>query len=126
MAATFVVGLFQSKGIAEDACNRLKTEGMPSRNVALQVLHELAPTPDVVTPELAALAIDPIVFGDVRKTYAPFVRNGETAVFVRTHDESEIDLAVDTIRQYAPLNIRVATSTADGGVRNHDVLWRHC
>jgi hypothetical protein len=30
MAQRIVIGLFESEGIAEDACNRLKTEGVPT------------------------------------------------------------------------------------------------
>ena len=52
----FVVGLFESKGIAEDAVNRLKYEGIPPANVSLLLMHgTTAGVPAVVTPELAAL-----------------------------------------------------------------------
>src|SRR5690242_10283993 len=93
-AVKFVVGLFESKGIAEDACNRLRTAGVPADNISLLLLHELAvPAPAAVTPELEALSVDPLVVGNVRDTFAPFIRNGETAVFVRAHSEIEVDQA---------------------------------
>jgi hypothetical protein len=117
----FVVGLFESKGIAEDAVNRLKTEGMPAAQIALLLLQETVPVPAVVTAELAALEADPLVVGDVRRTYAPFIHNGETAIFVRAHSEDEIDMAVATIRQYAPIKIRVV-SAEEGSALGHDVL----
>jgi hypothetical protein len=43
MAHKFVVGLFQSKGIAEDAVNRLKYEGVPPEYISELLLHETAP-----------------------------------------------------------------------------------
>ena len=63
MAVKFVVGLFSSKGIAEDSCNRLRTEGVPARDIALLVLRQTAPTREVetVADELEALAVDPLV-----------------------------------------------------------------
>ena len=107
MALKFVVGLFETRGIAEDAVNRLKTEGVAADLISLLVLHEAAPTPAVVEPELEALSLDPFVIGDVRHSFAPVVSNGETAVFVLAHSEEDVDQAVDTIRQYSPMRIRV-------------------
>ena len=122
MALTFVVSLFESKGIAEDACNRLRTEGVPPEHISLLLLHEVAsPVPAAVTPVLEALSVDPLVVGNVRDTFAPFIRNGETAVFVRAHSEAEVDLAVDTIRQYSPIKIKVVTPT-EGQPLDHDIL----
>ncbi|HTV89181.1 MAG TPA: hypothetical protein VME41_09205 [Stellaceae bacterium] len=121
MAQKFVVGLFESKGTAEDAVNRLKTEGLPARDITLMMLRETAPKPAVVTAELAAFEVDPFVVGDVQRTYAPYIHNGETAVFVRAHEEREADLAVSTIRQYAPIKIRVV-SPEEGTALGHDVL----
>ena len=114
MAVKFVVALFESKGIAEDACNRLRTEGVP--HISLMLLRETAPLAAVETP-----SPDPLLLDDVRHRFAEFIRNGETAVFVRTQNEAEIDLAVDTIRQYAPLRIRVA-ATGEGAPIGHDLL----
>jgi hypothetical protein len=109
MAVKFVVGLFPSKGIAEDSCNRLRTEGVPARDIALQVLRQTAPTSEVetVADELVPLAVDPLVIGKTSETFAPYVRNGETAVFVRTYSDADIEMAAGTIRQYAPIRIEV-------------------
>ena len=38
MLARIVVGVFQSEGIAEDARNRLRTEGVPDGDIALKNL----------------------------------------------------------------------------------------
>jgi hypothetical protein len=122
MALKFVVGLFESKGIAEDAVNRLKYEGVPATNVSVLLMHETtAGVPAAMTPELAALEVDPFVVGNVRETYAPFIHNGETAVFVRAHTEEEVDVAVATIRLYAPIKIKVVAS-GEGAPLSHDIL----
>jgi hypothetical protein len=116
MAVKFVVALFESKGIAEDACNRLRTEGVPPADISLLLLRETAPLAATEAP-----SPDPLLLDDVRHRFAEFIRNGETAVFVRAHSEAEIDLAVDTLRQYAPLRIRVAAA-GDGAPIGHDLL----
>lgn len=121
MAQKFVVALFESKGIAEDACNRLRTEGVPAEEISLLVLHETAPVPAAVTPELEGLSVDPMIVGDVRENYAPFIHNGETAVFVRAHSEEAVDFAVDTVRHYSPVRIRVVAA-GEGAPVGHDVL----
>jgi hypothetical protein len=103
MAEEIIVGLFESKGIAEDACNRLRTEGVPDRQVALKVLHDIGPVPQVVDAELAALTVDPLVWGDVRDNYVNYIKNGETAVLVQALDPDEAELAVNVLRMFEPL-----------------------
>jgi hypothetical protein len=121
MALKFVVGLFESKGIAEDAINRLRHEGVPDSNIFAMLLRETAPLPAAVAPATEALSVDPLILRHVRETYAPFIRNGETAVFVRAQSEAEVDLAIDTIRQYAPIKIKVVAPT-EGQPLDHDIL----
>lgn len=122
MAHQFVVGLFESRGIAEDAFNRLKYEGVPADNISLLLLHQFAsPVPAAMTPELEALSVDPLVVGDVRETYAPFIRNGETALFVNAPSEAEVDFAADIIKLYAPIKIRVVAA-GEGAPLSRDLL----
>ena len=78
-----VVALFQSSGIAEDARNRLKSDGVLGSEIALNVLNSTGPIPPTVADELEALSVDPLVWGNVRETFASSIRNGETAVLVR-------------------------------------------
>ena len=85
------------------------------------LLHETTAVPAAMTPELAALEVYPFVVGNVRETYAPFIHNCETAVFVRAHTEAEVDLAVATIRQYMPIKIKVV-SGQEGAPLSHDIL----
>lgn len=122
MPHQFVVGLFASKGIAEDACNRLKFEGVPAHDISLLLLHEIAsPVPATVRSELEGLSIDPLIIGDVRDSYASYIRNGETAVFVNTHSEEEAALAAETLKLYAPLRIRVVEAR-EGTPLGRDIL----
>lgn len=122
MAHQFVVGLFESRGIAEDAFNRLKHEGVPAENISILLLHEFAsPVPQVVKPELEGLSVDPMVIGDVRETYAPFISNGETALFVKAPTEAEVDFAAGVIKLYAPMRIRVVAA-GEGAPISRDLL----
>jgi hypothetical protein len=102
-----VVGLFNSSGIAEDAVHRLITEGMAPRDIAHRVLKEVGPVPPTSQPELAALEVDPLVVGNVRETFARFIRNGETAVFVRAFNDEQVEFATDVLKLYLPITIEV-------------------
>lgn len=110
--ARFVVGLYQSGGIALDAYHRLKTEGVSANRLAYHVLKEIGPVPDVMQPELQALQIDPMVLGDARNTFTRFIRNGETAVFVQVADDEEAAFAADIMKLYAPVAIESMSAAA--------------
>jgi hypothetical protein len=99
--------LFRSSGIAEDARNRLKTEGVASNEIALRILKPTAPSHLTTEPELEALSVDPLIFGNVQETFARFICDGETVVFVRAASDQEAEFAADTLRQYNPITINV-------------------
>lgn len=115
MAANFVIGLFPSSGIALDAYHRLHTEGFPQNRLAHRVLNETGPVPPTVQAELEALEVDPMVWGDVRHTFARYIHNGETAVLVRAEDADEAQAAADILALYAPLAVETAPIHAAGG-----------
>jgi hypothetical protein len=100
-----IVGLYESKGYAQDARNRLKTEGVRERDIGMVVLRDIAPVPSTSAPELEALSVDPLVLGDVEKTFATYIKNGETAVIVRANTEADAKFAADIMALYAPLTI---------------------
>jgi hypothetical protein len=102
-----VVGLFQSRGVAEDAGNRLRTEGVPEGRIAVKTLQETGPVPKTVEAGLAALSLDPLLFGDVRRTFVDHIHNGETAVMVGADSTGEIDFARETLSQYGPLAVEI-------------------
>ena len=107
-AARLVTGLYHSSGIAEDAVHRLITEGVAPRNIAHRVLKQVGPILPVLQPELAALEVDPLVIGNARGSFARFIRNGETAVFVRALDDEQVEFATDVLKLYLPIAIEVA------------------
>ena len=113
MEPRIVVGLFESKGIAEDACNRLKTEGVPVRDIGLRVLSEIGPIPSTMEPELDAAFLNSFILGNFRDLFAPYIHNGETAVCVEALTDDRVELAVDTLKQYAPLAVGVALPSED-------------
>jgi hypothetical protein len=102
-----VIGLFASKGIAEDAMHRLVHEGVSPADLRLRLLHETTPLPPHMESEMAALEVDPFIWGNARDTFAPYIHNGETALLVRARDEAEADFAAWTIKQYAPTQIAI-------------------
>lgn len=107
MALRLLVGLFPSSGIGEDAVHRLITEGVAPRNIAHRVLKEIGPIPPIVNQEVALLALDPLVFGNVREGFAQFIRNGETAVFVEAQTDEEVAFAATILKHYAPIRIEI-------------------
>jgi hypothetical protein len=58
-------------------------------------------------PELAALEVDPLVIGNARESFARYIRNGETAVFVRVLDDEQVEFATDVLKLYLPITIEV-------------------
>ena len=100
-----VVGLFRSSGIAKDARNRLNTEGVAGSEIAMRILKPTAPLHPTVEPELEALSVDPLTVGNVQETFARFIRNGETVVFVLAASDQEAEFATDSLRQYDPITI---------------------
>jgi len=108
MTAQMVVGLYESKGYAQDARNRLHTEGMPLSDMALVVIHDAAPVPEAVREEeLAALAVSPLILGEVEKTFASYLKNGETAVMVQVATPEDVEFVTDIMVLYDPLAIEV-------------------
>jgi hypothetical protein len=105
MAAQLVIGLFHSGGVALDAYHRLRTEGMPAHRLAHRVLKEVAPPPPTVQTEFEALDLDPLVWGDVRRTFAPLIHNGETAVLVDAANAAEAEFTASVLKLYNPISI---------------------
>ena len=110
MAAQYVVGLYDSKGYAQDARNRLHTEGVPQSEMSLVVIRDIAPVPQHTREEeLGALAVSPLILGDVEKTFARFIKNGETAVIVTAPTSVDVEFVTDILSLYDPLAIEILT-----------------
>ncbi|HZT89415.1 MAG TPA: hypothetical protein VFA12_15685 [Stellaceae bacterium] len=105
--SSIVMGLFESRGEALDAFHRLQTEGVPESRVTMRVLREVAGVPAAVEPELAALAADPLVWGDARGSFVEDMHHFETAVYVLARSEADAAFACDVLKLYAPIDLRV-------------------
>jgi len=115
MTSKIVVGLFESEGTAEDARNRLKTEGVPASDIVLKVLKEIGPIPSTMEPELDASFLGPVILGNFRESFATYIRNGETLVCVLASTVELVESVVDTLKQYAPVEVKVFLGTQGGG-----------
>jgi hypothetical protein len=105
MAERIVIGLFDAVGTAEDVRNRLIYEGVAEGDIALRVLKQTEPMPPSMAPETSKFAVDIIFSTTVREKYAPLIHNGETAVCVHAHSEEEAETAINTMRQFAPIEV---------------------
>jgi hypothetical protein len=105
MAHEMIVGLFEGLGTAEDARNRLRYEGVPDSDIELHVINQVGPAPPWVAMETHEWSIQFLRNSDAWKRYAPLIRNGETAVFVWFRSEEEAEIAFNTLRQFAPMEI---------------------
>jgi hypothetical protein len=105
MAQEMIVGLYESLGTAQDARNRLRYEGVPDSDIELHVINQVGPAPPWVAVETHEWAVNFLRDSDAWKKYAPLIRNGETAVFVWFRTDEEAEIAINTLRQFVPLEI---------------------
>ena len=111
MATQVVVALYESKGYAQDARNRLHTEGVPHSDMSVVVIHDIDPAPEATQQqELAALSVSPLILGEVEKTFARFIKNGETALIVNAPTDIDVEFVTDIVTLYDPLAVEVLTS----------------
>jgi hypothetical protein len=113
---TTVVGLFRARGDAENARNRLKTEGLSSEDrMVLKVLKETAPLPPSTQEELDTLSLDPIfdILGGLRHDYVRCIRNGETALMVRGLTDDAVEDVARTLRFFDPLRVDLIAEQAN-------------
>ena len=71
----------------------------------LNCVHCGAPVPATVADELEALSVDPLVWGNVRETFASFIRDGEIALLVRAGTDEQVEFATNILRQYASIGL---------------------
>jgi hypothetical protein len=112
-APRILVGVFESQGIAEDARNRLKTEGAPAGDIVLKVLKEIGLIPSTMEPELEASFLGPVILGNFRESFAHYIRNGQTLVRIQVPTDARVELVVDTLKLYAPIEVKVVPAAED-------------
>jgi len=107
MTGVMVVGLFGSKGDADNAHRRLHTEGVSESVITEQVLHEISPPPHSMDAELATLKADPFFWflGDLRRDYARYIHNGETVVCVNVPSQEEASAIADILEMFEPTKV---------------------
>lgn len=115
MSEWIVVGLYGGRGTAEDARNRLKTEGFAASDLELRTLREVGPMPQTMAAETADFAIDLFYSNTLPREELKLIHNGETVVSVRTRSAEDARAAILALRQYAPLEIRILEAPAAGG-----------
>lgn len=109
MASVMVVGLFGSKGDADNAHHRLHTEGVAESAITEQVMHEISPPPRSMDAEFASLKADPFFWflGDLRRDYARYIHNGETVVCVNVPSREEADAIADIMEMFEPVKVEL-------------------
>jgi hypothetical protein len=105
MAARIVIGLFDAIGTAEDVHHRLIYEGVSDADIGLRVLKEVEPMPPSMAPETSKFAVDILFSTTISEKYAPLIHNGETAVCVHAQSDEEAETAINTMRQFAPIEV---------------------
>lgn len=102
-----VVGLFGSKGGAENARHRLVTEGVAESDMTERVLSEISEPPPSMDAEFDTLKVDPFFWfmGDIRRDYAEYIRNGETVILVKVPSRQEADAVVAILEMFEPLRV---------------------
>ena len=53
-----------------------------------------------------------MILGNFREDFAHHIHNGETLVCVQAPTDERVELAVDTLKQYAPLEVKVVPGAA--------------
>jgi hypothetical protein len=82
-------------------------------DLVLKVLKEIGPIPSTMEPELGASFLGPVILGNFRKSFAHYIRNGETLVYVQALTDEQVELAVGTLKQYAPIEVRVVSAAEE-------------
>ncbi len=105
-----VVGLYTTKGEAENASHRVVSEGTAEADVTVQVLRDTTDeAPKSMEPELTTLSLDPFFWflGDLREDYAAHITNGETAVCVSVASADEAETVAGTLMMFEPKRVDI-------------------
>jgi hypothetical protein len=110
-----VVGLFRTSGAADNARNRLKTEGYSENRIALKVLKETAPARTAIPEELETMSLAPVfsIPGELHQLYLSTIRNGETVLTVGGLNNDGVEDVERILQFFEPLRIDVIPKRAD-------------
>jgi hypothetical protein len=110
-----VIGLFRTSGSADNARNRLKTEGFSEDQIMLKVLKEIAPAKTAIPEELVTESLNPFVdiLGDLLQPYVSYIRNGETVLMVRGLSDNDAEDVARILQFFDPLRVDVIAERED-------------
>jgi len=110
-----VIGLFRTSGSADNARNRLKTEGFSEDLIMLKVLKEIAPAKTAIPEELVTESLNPFVdiLGDLLQPYVSYIRNGETVLVVRGLSNNDAEDVARILQFFDPLRVDVISERED-------------
>ena len=110
-----VIGLFRTSGSADNARNRLKTEGFSEDLIMLKVLKEIAPAKTAIPEELVTESLNPFVdiLGDLLQPYVSYIRNGETVLVVRGLTNNDAEDVSRILQFFDPLRVDVISERED-------------
>ena len=110
-----VVGLFRTSGSADNARNRLKTEGFSEDRMTLKVLKETAPARSAIPEELDTESLNPFfaILGDLVQPYVSYIRNGETVLLVRGLAGNDAEDVARILQFFDPLRVDLISERDD-------------
>jgi hypothetical protein len=110
-----VVGLFRTSGSADNARNRLKTEGFSEDRMMLKVLKEIAPARTAIPEELETESLNPFfaILGDLVQPYVSYIRNGETVLLVRGLANNDAEDVARILQFFDPLRVDLISERDD-------------
>ncbi len=100
---TTVMGLFKTSGSADNARNRLKTEGFCEDRIVLKVLKQIASARAAIPEELDTESLSPLlgIWGDL----VSYIRNGETVLLVRGLAGNDAEDVARILQFFDPLRV---------------------
>lgn len=110
-----VIGLFRTSGSADNARNRLKTEGFSEDRIMLRVLKETAPARTAIPEELETESLNPFfaILGDLVQPYVSYIRNGETVLLVRGLADNDAEDVARILQFFDPLRVDLISERDD-------------
>jgi hypothetical protein len=70
-------------------------------------LKQIGQIPSTMEPEIEAEFLGPVILGNFRQSFVHHIHNDETLACVKAASEEEAEAALDTLKQYAPLEVNV-------------------
>src|SRR6185437_6130042 len=122
-----VVGLYPTRGLAEEVRKKLQAEGIPENNISFGAdLGAVSERDNTRAPQHQESFWD-WLFGsevstDERERYSGHLRSGHVAVSVLVRSEAEEAKVVDLMEQFGPLDIEEDETASPVGAATAQVI----